>query len=73
MWPPGGGPCTAWHMGSLPATAAGPSRRARITAAPSATTRASGRGNTAGDPKTLGDPQPQTTATAEPRTVEWYT
>ena len=72
MWPPGG-PCTAWHMGSLPATAAEPSKRARITAAPLATTRASRRGNTAGDPETLEDPQPQTTATAEPRTVELYT
>ena len=72
MWPPGG-PCTAWQMGSLPATAAGPSRRARITAAPSATTRASRQGNTVGDPETLGDAQPQTTATAEPRPVEWYT
>ena len=70
MWPPGG-PCTAWHMGSLPATAAGPSRKAHITAAPSATTRASRRGNTAGGPTTLGGPQPQTTTTPLPRPADW--
>ena len=57
MWLPGG-PCTAWRTGRLPATAAGPSRKAHITAAPSATTRASRRGNTAGEPTTLGGPQP---------------
>ena len=70
MWPPGG-PCTAWRAGSLPAIAAGPSKKAHITAVPSATTMASRRGNTTGGPTTLGGPQPQTATTPQPRPADW--